>query len=76
VVDEVTRTPRVWDFGTPEDLGCSVIKGPKRLEGRNHMAILHYFGSLGLWKVSCVDNKEVFNAEVLNFLLAYVLDED
>jgi hypothetical protein len=77
VVGEVTGTPE--SFGTSglqEDLGCSVIERPKRPEGRNHVASLRDFGSSGLRKVSCVDSKEAFNAEVSNFLDACMLDED
>jgi hypothetical protein len=74
VVGEVTGTLGVRDFGTPEDLGCSIIERPKRPEGRNHMASLRDFRSSKLWKVSCIDSKEAFNAEVSNFLLACVLD--
>jgi hypothetical protein len=29
VVGEVTGTPGVRDFGTPEDLGCSIVESPK-----------------------------------------------
>jgi hypothetical protein len=66
VVGEVTGTPGVRDFGTPEDLGCSIVERPKRSEGRNHVASLRDFGSSGLREVSCIDSKETFNTEASN----------
>jgi hypothetical protein len=74
VVNEVTGTPGLQDFWTLKDLGCSIIERPKRPEGRNHVASLRDFESSGLWKVSCVDSKEAFNAKLSNFLLACMLD--
>jgi hypothetical protein len=76
VVGEVTGTLGVWDFGTLEDLRCSVIERPKRPEGQKRMASLWDFETSRLRKVSCVDIKEAFSAELLNFLLACVFDED
>jgi hypothetical protein len=43
VIGEVTGTPGVRDFKTSEYLGCSEIEGPKRPEGRNHVAGLRDF---------------------------------
>jgi hypothetical protein len=34
VVGEVTRTPGVWDFGTPKDLECSIVERQKGLKAR------------------------------------------
>jgi hypothetical protein len=33
VVGEVTKTLGVWDFETPEDLGCSILERSESPEG-------------------------------------------
>jgi hypothetical protein len=42
VVGEVTGTPGVWEFGTPKDLGCSIVERPK---GSKAGATRRYFGT-------------------------------
>jgi hypothetical protein len=46
VVGDVTGTPGVWDFGTPEDLGCSIVEGPKSLKAG---AMWKAYGTSGVW---------------------------
>jgi hypothetical protein len=43
VVGEGTGTPRVRDFGTPEDLGCSIIESPKGPEYRSSRVDLSHW---------------------------------
>jgi hypothetical protein len=60
VVGEVIGTPRVQDFGTPEDLECSIVERPKGLKVG---ATWQVYGTSGLREVSFIDSKEAFNVE-------------
>jgi hypothetical protein len=71
VVGEATRTSRVWDFGTPENLECSIVERPK---GPKVSDTWKVYETSGLREVLCIDNKEAFITKVSNSLLSFMLD--
>jgi hypothetical protein len=66
MVGEVTGTPGLWDFGTPEDLRCSVVERDqreRRLDPRGEI--------IELWEIETsrgflCRQKEALNAEASN----------
>jgi hypothetical protein len=64
VVGDVTETLGVQDFGTPKDLGCSIVEGLKGLKAKAHVEIFTW--EFRTWEVSCAMTKRGASAKAPN----------